>query len=152
MLWITLALLGLGLLLVYLEFFLPGGITGAVGGIVLLGSVFCFYAEFRSLGWSGIYFAFVIGLVVGTCFYALHRVRNSETVYLKGDQKGFLATTFDKKLVGKEGVAVSPLRLSGHIEVDGVEYQAMAQSRFIEKGKTVKIIGGRGGHLIVREV
>lgn len=54
-----------------------------------------------------------------------------------------------KSQVGKTGVALSVLRPSGKVEIDGEVYDAVSSYGFIEKGQKVKVINDEAGQLYV---
>lgn len=148
-------LLFLGLLLVFLEFYLPGGVMGVAGGVMLIGAIIVF-AMFSphplvSLGF-GIGVFLLLAVVVK---FALQRIRSSRSessIYLDTDQEGTRGTEFSVEAIGKVGLAATDLRPAGHIVVDDVRYQAVSQVGYISKGERVEVIAGEGGHLIVRKV
>jgi len=153
MFWFTIGLLLIGLLLIYLEFYLPGGIPGTFGAILLISSMFTFYFEFQSISWSVAYLISTLLFTAMTCMLAIRNIRKTgknNTMYLADDQRGYVASSFNKDVVGLIGVVITPLRLSGHIEIEGIQYQALAKNQFIEKGKKVKVVGGRGSYLLVQ--
>ncbi|MDN3504173.1 MAG: NfeD family protein [Rhabdochlamydiaceae bacterium] len=153
MFWLTIGLLLISLLLIYLEFYLPGGIPGTFGAILLLGSVFTFYTEFQSIQWSIAYFISALLFSAMTCLFAIRNIKRSgvhNTMYLAADQKGYMASSYNKEVVGLKGEAITSLRLSGHIEIEGRQYQAMSKNQFIEKGEKVIVIGGQGSYLLVK--
>jgi membrane-bound serine protease (ClpP class) len=78
------------------------------------------------------------------------RSQGKGNFYHGEDQEGFLASAFDPELIGKEGTVSTELKPAGHILVDGHVYQALSETGFISKGSAVKIVGGKGSHLIVR--
>ncbi len=55
-----------------------------------------------------------------------------------------------KDLIGKTGVALTILRPSGKIEIDGEQYDATAQIGYIEKDENVKVVAYENMQLIVR--
>ena len=152
MFYLAIALLLIGLILIYLEFFLPGGIPATMGAISVIGSVATYCMTDASLVMMGGFALISLVSVVFACMIAFQHAKRTATIYLKDDQKGYTATSFEKSVIGKDGVAISPLRLSGHIEIEGVQYQAMSKNQFIEKGKLVRVVGGRGGYLLVKGV
>ncbi len=142
-----------GVLLVFLEFFLPGMIMAIGGGILLLASLFVFHMQHPSSVLFLMYFCLLAAVVWGTIYLALWMIRDSAkkgTLCLNADQKGFKATFFDQDLVGKKGKAVTDLRPSGHIIVDGSLRQAVSKTGYIEKESAVIVDGGNGGHLVVK--
>jgi membrane-bound serine protease (ClpP class) len=55
-------------------------------------------------------------------------------------------------LVGKIGVAVTTLRPSGRVEIDGEVYSAEADGSFVDPGRGVKVTRVRGSTITVRLV
>jgi membrane-bound ClpP family serine protease len=146
-------LLFLALLLIFLEFYLPGGILGVAGGVLLIGAIVVFALfsphPLLSLGFGIGCFLLLLLLVK----FALQRIRHSRpesSIYLGTDQEGTKGAEFSTEMVGRDGVAATNLRPSGHIIIAEKRYQAVAQMGFISKGERVKVIGGEGGHLIVK--
>lgn len=152
--WTPFILLAVGLLLIFIEFFLPGGIMGIAGGVVLLVSIVFFALETES-AWAT--FLYVVGIlvVVGVLVrYALWRIKKGKAkgIFLNTVQEGYFASEFDKKLIGKKGEALSDLKPSGHIFVEGKRYQAVAKMGYILKGSRIEVMGGEGAHLIVKMI
>lgn len=146
---ILLALVGVALLA--LEFFLPGIIVGVIGGIFIFGSMALFFSAGPSLALSLLYLFLLAASIFGAVRFALWKIRSSKsnTIFLSEDQEGFQAAFFPKELIGKTGKAYTDLKPSGHILIDGQKFQALSQKAYIEKESPVKVIEGRGGHLIV---
>ena len=86
-----------GLLLIYLELFVPGGILGVLGGIVLVFSLTLFIWQKKGIMWDAI-FAIVLVLFVGlTIKFALYRIKKNKhknTIYSSQDQEGFFCIEF----------------------------------------------------------
>lgn len=76
---------------------------------------------------------------------ALNEVQNASDGYTVSDEK-------TASMVGKKGVAITILRPSGKVEIDGHAYDAVATMSFVEKGATVKVTGYENGTLLVEEV
>jgi membrane-bound ClpP family serine protease len=148
----TLALLGL--FLIFLEFFLPGAVMAIGGGILLLASLFFFHMENKAFFDFFIFFLSLIFLVFVVIAFALYRIKataKNGTIYLEGDQEGFVASSYPEELVGKIGLADTDLKPSGHILVDGQRFHAVSKIGYIDRLTPIKILGGRGSHLIVVE-
>ncbi|MDR0730892.1 MAG: nodulation protein NfeD [Treponema sp.] len=60
--------------------------------------------------------------------------------------------TIYESLIGKIGVAATPLRPVGRVEVEGEVYEAQAEGLFVERGRGVKIVKIRGNNITVRLV
>lgn len=54
-------------------------------------------------------------------------------------------------LVGREGVAHSPLRPSGRVEIDGTLYDAKSSLGYVEPGSSVRVTGTEGWAIVVEE-
>ena len=150
---IILLLLLFGLVMVFLEFYLPGGVMAIVGSILLLLSIAFFIMKTDS-SWLAVLAIFVVAaLVGGTIALALKlisRGKANEGFYLPTDQAGYRASEFPEELIGKKGTALTDLRPSGHITVEGKRLQAEAQTGHIEKDSEVTVVSGEGAHLIVK--
>jgi membrane-bound serine protease (ClpP class) len=57
-----------------------------------------------------------------------------------------------QSLVGKIGIAATPLHPVGRVEVEGEVYEAQAEGLFVEQGRGVKIVKVRGNNITVRLV
>jgi membrane-bound serine protease (ClpP class) len=65
-------------------------------------------------------------------------------------EKGYVS--FDlrhKQLIGKLGTAVTMLRPSGRIEIDGEIFDARSDISYINKGEKIKVIRDEAGQLYV---
>lgn len=146
--------LALGLLLVFLEFFLPGIILGTIGGTLIVLSIIFFAAEVHSPLFVMLFAALAVGGVIGVIYAALRKIKSSQKsgLYSDADQEGYRSEKYDESVVGKEGVAISDLRPSGRIIVNRKTYQAMSQGGFIAKQSKIQVVGGEGPTLIVKSI
>jgi len=148
---IVLALVGF--LLIFLEFYLPGGVMGAAGAIVLVASVVVYTSTTDSLLFILLFIAIEAIILALLIRYTLSRIRKNsgkESIYLDTDQAGYRAPSYTHEAVGKAAVTVTRLNPAGHISIDGVHHQAVSQSGYIEKGEKVTVVQGRGAYLIVK--
>lgn len=141
----------MGLILIYLEFFLPGGIFAIGGTLLLLSSIFMLVIEKTQI----IYFVFYTGVLIFFVFaiikLALKRLKANKDIFLDSDQEGFRASIYEKNLIGEIGIAFTDLRPSGKIFINDTYYSATSKESYIEKGSKIQIIDGEGANLIVRE-
>lgn len=141
-----------GLLLIFLEFFLPGAVLAVLGTLSILVSLGIFFVQYPPL-WGIVYLGILLLCIFAVCKLALWRVKCSSKkgdFYHGEDQEGYAASSFDQSLIGKEGTVSTELKPAGHIIVDGRRCQALSESGFISKGITVQVMGGKGSHLIVQ--
>lgn len=142
-------LLLIGWLLIFLEFFLPGGILGTLGGAIVVLSMIVAAGSSSALFTIG--FAILAGIGVWLIIrFALHRITHSSSLYSGEDQQGFVASDVDQAVVDQEGVALTDLKPSGHVEVLGNRYQAVSQSGYINQGTKIIVTGGQGAHVTCR--
>ena len=146
-------LLALGLILIFLEFYLPGAIMGTIGGLLVVTSIIVFAVQ----GGSPIeIILFVIGASVAVGFlikFALWRIprtKSQYSIYSDKDQEGYLASEFDSTAIGKTGIVSSDLKPGGYIIIEGKQQAANSQSGYLVKGTEVVVIGGEGDSLIVK--
>lgn len=151
---ITIILLLIGALAIFLEFFIPGGIIGSIGAIILFLSVITFAMASESIILTLIYIILLSIASVYIIKFLLYRLKHGRfkgTIYLDSDQEGFVASSWNKELIGKEGVVLTDLKPGGHILIDGKKYSALSQSGYLVKGEKVNVFSGEGETLIVRK-
>lgn len=136
----------LGFVLLFFELFVPGGVVGTIGGVLIGMGV---YGTFQAYGPSvGLPVAFVcsfgvIGFIVWWAKYfpesKVGRVFNLQAEVSKAS--GYVSQNPEEaKLLGKTGVALTHLRPSGEVEIEGKRVDVLSQGGFIEKGNTVKVV------------
>jgi membrane-bound ClpP family serine protease len=144
-----------GLALIYIEFFIPGGVLG-IGGAILIIFGFIFFAvaskSFLPVFFFSLVTILLVLIVVKLALWMMKKPKRDSTFYLHTDQEGYAASSFSKELIGKKGRAFTDLKPSGHILIDGKRYQAVSQSGYIDQESEVKVVGGEGGHLIVQQI
>lgn len=139
------------LILIYLEFFLPGAILGIFGGVGLFLSILLFLWESAHL-WQIISFVVLICFcLVLTVKLALWKLKQKPAFFAKQEQSGYVASEFDSALIGKCGEALTDLKPAGYVQVEGARCQAVSESLYIKKGDSIKVVGGEGARLIVRK-
>ena len=145
----------IGLFLLFAEFYLPGGIVGGIGGLLMIAGFVLFAQENKGPLWITTYILGEILLTFLVIKMALWRIKASKsknTFYSNQDQEGFRASSYDETLIGKQGTSLSSLKPAGHIQIDGKHYQAVSQSRFIAKGVSIEVVRGEGSRLIVKSL
>ncbi len=147
------ALIGLGL--IFVEFFVPGGVLAILGALALVASTILLFMATGSVTWIVVYLV-ALGLATWLiCRIAVYSVRASakqNSFFLEQDQSGFQAASFDPQLIGRKGVAFTELKPAGHIIVEGQKWQAVSFSGYIAKGKEVVILRGERAYYIVKEL
>lgn len=143
----------LGMLLIFLEFYVPGAVMGVCGGAMVFISIVLFAMQSQSIVFTLLY---IIGVVICLAFlfkFALWRIRTAkpgQSIFSDSSQEGFVASQVDTSVIGKKGIVDTDLKPSGHVIVDGKRLQALSQSGYITKGSEVIVIGGQEASLIVK--
>jgi membrane-bound ClpP family serine protease len=156
MLFWPIAFLLIGLLLMIVEVFVPSG------GFIGFSALFCvglsLWHAFQHSTRLGAAFVLVdfaaVPLTVTLAFWLWSRSPMSRRFLLKPpalDEDDVSHSPLRlPDAVGREGRALTPLRPSGHVEIDGRRYDGMAEEGFIPEGATVRVVRSRAGSLIVR--
>lgn len=145
----------LGLLLIFIEFYVPGAIMAIAGTVLIIFSVFQFSTASGSAIASILYIVAVLASIALTIKFALWRIKNAKpqySIYSNSDQEGYFASSYDKSAIGKTGTVLSDLKPGGYIKVEGKQHQAISQSGYINRGEEVLVIGGQEESLIVKPV
>ncbi|MBC2606364.1 NfeD family protein [Pelagicoccus albus] len=137
---VGLIILGLGL--VMLEIFIPGGIVGIFGGLSLIAAVGFAYDGY---GAEGAIIVFLIGLAgLVAClwfeFKVLPKTPAGKKFFLQDKVDGISQNAVgDESMIGKECSTATAMAPSGYILCEGKKMEAVSCSGFIEKGAAVKI-------------
>lgn len=157
----------IGLILVGFEIFvIPGfGVAGIGGGILvfaglvlaLLGNV-----DFNFDGVSQQEFGrAILTVLLGVGFGFMGMLWLSSRIGQKGIlQRMALVTNLDETIaspelttiIGKKGIAATILRPSGRVNIEGELYDAVSESGYIDKGKTIIVIRVEQAQVYVEEV
>ncbi len=145
-------LLAIGLVLILLEFFIPGAVMGIMGGILLLAGAVI--AGMQGTGMELLLYLFFmaagLAVVIKFALWYIPRTAKKDTLFLNKDQQGFKASAYDASAIGKQGVVISDLKPGGHILVEGQKHQAISVAGYISKGERVEVISGQEESLLVK--
>ena len=147
-------LLILGLMMVCLEVFIPGGIVGTLGAFALVG---CVILAFVSRGTTfGLYW--LSGVMVITLFGLFLSIKflpNSPAgrrLFLNSSERGYSASEAGlTDLLGKTGPALTNLRPAGMVDVEGSRIDVVTGGEYLPKGTEVKIIRVEGNRVLVEK-
>ncbi len=140
------------------EVFVPsGGILSILAFACLAGGLYIFFRHSVVVGWIGVFAALVmIPLVFIIAYKIFPKTRFGKSVTLAPPvrQAGDAVPDTEqlKKMVGAEGVVLSPLRPVGMCEFSGRRIECVAESGYVPTGRKVKVIGAQSTKLTVRIV
>lgn len=155
--WEAVLLFVTGLLLILLEIFVvPGvGVTGILGFLGLVGSIFLTSTSIRQAVIS-LVVAFSITLIAAYfCFRYLRGSRSWSQLILgvkQDKQSGYTAHKDWGSHLGRIGSTTTPLRPAGTADFDGVFLDVVSEGNFVEANTKVRIMKVEGGKIIVRPV
>ena len=146
-------LFALGIVLIAVEVIVPGGVLGAIGGLMMFGGCVMSFMQYGTLG--GV-IASVIALVLAMLalyieFRVLPKTAIGKRAFLTTQVTGVSAAFSEeaRDLIGKSGEALTMLSPSGYIRVDGKRYEAFCQSGQAPAGTLLEVIGADNFRLIV---
>jgi membrane-bound serine protease (ClpP class) len=144
-----------GLVLICFEVFVPGGILGAIGFFLIVGSIWIAFVQLGSVG--GSYFL-AGGLVLAmVSVYLVMRFGTktglSRKLFLQSTEKGFRSTSKNlENLKGKTGISLTTLRPSGKALIDGGKVNVVSEGVFLSKGCKIKVVMVEGNRVVVRKI
>lgn len=153
MLTTVIALGAAGVLLLFIEMFLPGIIAGVIGGILLFASVVIAY---RDTGLAAGNIALLAAAAATGCLWwwwatKFQHTRMGRRMTLAATSTGEAGTGETlASLAGQIGTAVTPLRPSGTVIVAGKRIDATTAGEFLEAGTGVRIVKTHGLAVLVR--
>ena len=151
--WWPVIVFFIGIILIIVEFFIPGFGLPGISGIIAIFTGIIFAASDLVRGMINLGIA--LGLVVVLApilflflkrFGTLRGFVLSETIVGKPEND---MDDVDKRLVGKHGIALTTLRPSGIVEIDGKRLDAVSQGEFIFPGTHVKVVEDKGLSIVV---
>ena len=153
--WLLIAgMIVTGLVLVAVDFYLPGFVLASVGALLMLGASAVCGATYGLVP-AVTLFIVEAALGVAVAYAAIHyfpRTAVGKQMILAKTQTGERAQlAHDPDLVGRSGVAHSVLRPSGVAIIDGKRLDVVAESGMIERGSAIQVVAVDDNRLVVRK-
>jgi membrane-bound serine protease (ClpP class) len=152
-----------GVVLVVVEiFFVPGlGVPGVLGLIFVLASLVLaligipidvsfetgVLTDAMTRVMVSLLGSFVLALVVGRL---LSRTAMGQALVLQEAETGFLSAPTASDLIGQTGEALTDLRPTGKVTIEGQRHEATSEREFVARGSRIRVIGKDGPALVVR--
>ncbi len=147
-----LLLAGLGFMLVVAEMFLPGMVLGILGAILLGASVVVGFTEYGAGGGTVVFCVVMTGSIIAffTWMNLFQRTGVGRNLTLGVSLGAGDDLPEVDGLLGKDGKAITDLRPSGKIEIEGKRVDVVAESAYVESGSEVTVIQASGSRVVVR--
>lgn len=158
MFFTIIVLLALGILLLFLELFVPGGLLGALGVLLMAAGVYLCFQEYGSAhGWVTLVSCFAISVgFLAISFRLLPHSPMGKHLFLSESetkQDGYVSENLTMAdWTGKEGVAESDLRPAGIALLGNQRLDVMADGDFIEAGSRIQVAKVDSNRIIVRQI
>lgn len=153
MVWAVL-LLVLALALFVLELFIPsGGVLGFLAAAALVGSL---VFVVRAQGWLAGFFYLGALTVFGPMFFAAalkywpYTPIGRRILNVAPEDQGQSIVVPHADLIGRTGVAVTKMLLSGAIKIDGKTYDAVSVGLPIDAGQAIEVLRVDGTRIVVQ--
>ena len=155
MLWVIFFFI-CGVVLIMLEFVLPGGVCGGIGTLLVIistimgcitypdAALFIVVAELFGAIFCVFFGILVVGRTGMANFLRLNAAQNQE--------EGWVDTPSELSLVGKTGTVLSALRPAGIILGGDQRINAVSDSAFIDKDAAIKVVEVQGNRIMVEPV
>lgn len=143
-----------GFILVGIEMVLPGFGAPGISGIACLIGGILLTAQNIEQGLT-ITMVVVVLLAVMLTVILLFLKRVKPPFILEDELKaasGYLNASDLEYLVGKEGIASTDLKPIGKCDIEGVEFDVRAESRYVKKGTKVKISRIHENTIMIKEI
>jgi membrane-bound serine protease (ClpP class) len=150
--WLVLTLVLVGAALLLLETILPGMVAGILGICCLIAGVVLAYSNYGMRTGNWVLVGVALGLVLGTAIW-LRFFPDSRMAKVFISQKIVGDLKVDKpELLDQVGVALTNLRPSGTVLINGQRVDVVTEGPMIEQGATVKVVAVEGMRVVVRAV
>ncbi|MCK1982112.1 MULTISPECIES: NfeD family protein [Peribacillus] len=152
----SLAMFIIGVILVLIEFFIPGGIIGLLGFTAIVGSLFLATGDPVHMTIS-LLIAVTVSILV---FILLVKVFGKQMKFFRKmiltdatkTEQGYVSNPNRLDLLGVEGKALTDLRPSGTALVKDERVDVVTEGSFISKGSSIVIVKVEGSRVVVREI
>lgn len=147
---VIVTVLVLGLLLLFAEVaIVPGfGVAGVLGVLALGGGAVAAWTELGPL-WGGVTGGVSVLAAIAMLFW-LPKSRAGRKMVLEHSQADAHSQQDRSSLVGRRGVAVTPLRPIGRVRFGTDEVDVMTEGEYVDAAQEVEVISVEGPRIVVR--
>lgn len=145
-----------GIVLILLEFVLPGGIIGLIGLGAILTSFFLAGSSMMVISISllvALVATIIVSIILVKIFgKKLHVFKKIILFDSTNSESGYVSNKNRDDLIGKQGIALTTLRPSGTAIINDERLDVVTQGNYIERNTRVEVIKTEGSRIVVREV
>ncbi len=149
------ALVLAGYLLVFFEIFLPGGVIGLLGGMLVLGGIACGFL-FKGPTWGAalLVCSGILGLIGFWLWIRLiPKTPLGRRLMLDRDARDWKSSDVAQQgLTGKEGIAHTMLRPAGTALIDGQRVDVVTRGEMVEAKTRIRVLAVEGNRVVVTAV
>lgn len=154
--WIGIALLIAGFVLIGIELVVPGfGAPGITGIICLVAGVFLVTDSLEEGILVTVVVIVILGILMAVIMGLMHYRKFKSPIILDTALRAegvSLGTSDLNYLLDREGIAITNLRPAGKGNFDGIDLDVVSEGTYIEKGSEIVIYKISSGRLIVKEM
>ncbi len=153
----TLICLGIGILLLVVEMFIPGfGVAGAIGLIAIFAAILLQIGNPVGILFmvALVLFIIAIGLILFSRLASKGKLSKARIVLKEssGGEVKEVGKQNYQSYVGSVGVAVTPLRPAGKAVFDGTSLDVVTAGEFLPEGARVQVMRAEGLRILVQAV
>ncbi|HHU76705.1 MAG TPA: nodulation protein NfeD [Firmicutes bacterium] len=154
--WPAIFLFILGIILLLVEAFIPGFGVFGIGGLVAITISIVLSSVSAVAGLRALLYSLLLAIVVGYFAFKFFQRKGILRRFIHRDastkEQGFTSSRDLSFLMGKRGLAVTPLRPAGIVEMEGSRYNVVSEGAFVFTGESVEVIKVEGNRVVVRSI
>ncbi|WP_155925397.1 NfeD family protein [Bacillus sp. UNC438CL73TsuS30] len=145
-----------GIILIFLELFLPGAISGTLGLAALIFSLFLAGGDTLQMGISiliALFFSILMFFIMIKIFGKKLVLFNKMILFDSARKEdGYVSNINRTDLLGMEGTALTILRPAGTAIFNTERVDVVSEGGFIDQHAKIKVIKVEGARIVVREI
>ena len=146
----------IGMACIALEFFVPGGVLGAIGLIAIISSLLMAAPSFIGMLYSIIIALLlaIVGMVIMVKFFKrkLNVLNKMVLTDATDTEHGYVSNVNRTELLGQVAITLTPLRPSGTAKFQEERLDVVSEGEFIPANVKVEIVRVEGVRIVVRKI
>ena len=139
-----------GVVLILVEVFVPGGIVGGLGLLFLIAGIVAAFSHSLMFGLGLLLGSLVLGLAAFWAWLRFFPGTNmGKRLILQRDAHTWHSYDHNADLVGKEGVTNSPLHPTGIAMIENRRLDVVTRGEMLAPGTAIEVIDVEGNRIVV---